>query len=208
MRQTILDLIKNKPKHYSVIIQRNNELKEWVLRNSKLESEKFDALMGNLTHKFYFKTSTDEELETSCLLSLFNTFEYISSQDSFKTLQISTPLYIDLKQKIAIESKYQKKHFIVKDYAYEFYKKPFIVEFVPRLFKDKKLILVHTKTFKEQIIDSISLQSIVRIDSKVNSLFDEIAKDIDEDIQKYREYELENEWDDDEDDELDIASSF
>jgi len=41
MREIIKQLIKDKPKHYSAIIQRNSEYKQWVLDNTKSKSERF-----------------------------------------------------------------------------------------------------------------------------------------------------------------------
>ena len=180
-----------------------------ALLKDKLKSEKFDALMGNLTNKFYFKSSTDEELETSCMLNMFESFEYISSEDSYTSLHTSKPLYIDLKQKINIEYKYQKKYDILKEYAYEFYEKKSIVEFVPRLYKDKKLILIDIKTMKEQVINSLNLKSIAHIGYKVEKLFKEVTQEVDEDLERYNEYEVENEcYVENEDDDLDMVSGF
>ena len=165
-----------------------------ALLKDKLGLDKFTALMGNLTHKYYFQTSTDEELQTEFILEEFKTFEYIASQNSFLKQQISQPLYLSLQEKIDTEYLFQTKHNILYNYAYEFHKKPYIVEYISSLYKEKKLLLRDIKTYKERIIDSMDLEFIRRIDLQVNYLFDIIEQEIDDAIQMEREYDMEDDY--------------
>ncbi len=54
MKKQILDLIKNKPRHYSKMIQKNPELNEWVIKNSTITSTNFAEMVYNA---IYSKTN-------------------------------------------------------------------------------------------------------------------------------------------------------
>ncbi|QSZ42198.1 hypothetical protein GJV85_08760 [Sulfurimonas aquatica] len=176
-----------------------------ALLKNKLESEKFEALMGNLVHKYYFQSSVDEELNSTYLLDELESFEHLSSTNKYESISSSTPLFIELKEKIKAELKYQKKHEIVKKFAYEYDKKPCVLEYVPRLYRDKKLILINTNTLKEQVVNSSSLRSIVSTGWKVEKLIEESIQEINQAEQDYKDFINTDEYDEDE---LDIAVSF
>lgn len=48
---TILELIKNKPKHYSKIVKSNPELRNWVLENSLVQSDQYAELIYSAIHQ-------------------------------------------------------------------------------------------------------------------------------------------------------------
>ena len=45
MRDTILDLVKNKPKHYAVLVKRNPALSNWVNANALIQSESWASMI-------------------------------------------------------------------------------------------------------------------------------------------------------------------
>jgi len=59
MKQQILDLIQSKPKHYSRMIQNNNDLKEWVLSNTVVKSSNFAELIYSALTKESNKCSNN-----------------------------------------------------------------------------------------------------------------------------------------------------
>ncbi len=161
-----------------------------ALFKDKLSSEKFDALMGNLTQKYYFNNSTDEEIESENLLNLLDIFEFISSGDDFSKVNISEPLYISVNEKMNIEYKYQKKSKVLLEYAYAYHRKKIILEYIPRLYKDKKLLAINIKTMKEEIIDSYNLKDMTLTDREVISLFQEAVDELNNDANYKYEYEM------------------
>lgn len=171
-----------------------------ALLKHRLSEEKFDALMGNLTRKFYFKNSFAEDIDTLHHLNLLETFEYVSGEDNFETRQTSEPVYIQTGEKLRVESAYQKERKVLLKYAYSHHKKPFVLEYVSRLYKDKKLLAINTKTMKETVIDSDSYTSIKYVDYQVEAIFRQAADELGQE----RDYDRERDVDDDFD--LEIAS--
>jgi len=51
MKNKILELINTKPKHYSRMIQNNNEMKEWVIKNSLITSNNFVDHIYSAVHQ-------------------------------------------------------------------------------------------------------------------------------------------------------------
>ena len=51
MKNKILELIKIKPKHYSILIKKNAELNQWVLDNSLIVSEKYPEMIYSALYK-------------------------------------------------------------------------------------------------------------------------------------------------------------
>lgn len=51
MKNKILDIIQEKPKHYSVIIKRNKELNEWVMTHSLIQSENYIEMIYSAIHQ-------------------------------------------------------------------------------------------------------------------------------------------------------------
>jgi hypothetical protein len=142
-----------------------------ALLKEKLKDEKFDALMGNLTEKFYFKSSIDEELETQNDLKLLETFEYLSLNDDFIEVCDAKPIFMDQTQKMLVEFKYQKSLNVLVDYLYKYRMKKIILEYDSRLYKENQIIAIDIKTKKEHILDSLSKDNIEYLDNKVTELF-------------------------------------
>jgi len=166
-----------------------------ALLKERLSSEKYDALIGNLTQKYYFKNSVKEELDEENMLGSLVTFEYMSYDGEFSEVIQSEPIYISKKEKLLIEYKYQKKHKILTDYTYLNRKKSLVLEYVPRMYKDKKLMAINIKTMKEEIVEAQSLEDIVHLQESLDLLFDEIVDDIRREREMYEEYDNELEFD-------------
>ncbi|MBA3025266.1 MAG: hypothetical protein FP820_02525 [Sulfurimonas sp.] len=173
-----------------------------ALLKSRLGEEKFDALMGNLTAKFYFKNSKEEESPSACLLNSFATFEYITHEDNYENSQSSEPVYISMSQKLAVEKIYQKRLNVLSDFAYTNRRKSIVLEYVPRLYKEKKLLAIHTQTLKETTIESQNRESVKRLERKIDLLFDTVLAELYED----QDHDLEDDYELDNDFEIDIAS--
>jgi len=159
-----------------------------ALLKEKLKDEKFDALMGNLTRKFYYKSSNDEELETELSLKELDTFEYISSIDDYFKTHISSPLFLDDDKKRKIEFKYQKKLNVLNDYLYKHKDKAVILEYDSRLYKDNKIIAIDIKTKREYIMTSLDEQNIEHLHSKVTQLFENAKKESLEDENYFEDF--------------------
>lgn len=50
MREKILNLIKEKPKHYSLLIKRNHEMSTWVNENTVIQSEHYPEMIYSALH--------------------------------------------------------------------------------------------------------------------------------------------------------------
>jgi len=157
-----------------------------ALLKEKLKDEKFDALMGNLTEKFYYKSSIDEELETQNDLKLLETFEYLSLNDDFMEVQDSTPIFITDVQKMSVEFKYQKIHKVLENFLYKYKAKKVILDYDSRLYKDNKIIAIDIKTKKEHILESLNKENIEYLSDEVNKLF----RLVNEEMNEHEELEL------------------
>ena len=163
-----------------------------ALLKEKLKDEKFDALMGNLTQKFYYKSSVDEELETENDLKLLETFEYVSLNDDFMEVHNSSPIFIDESEKMLIEYRYQSSLNVLINFLYKYKTKMVILDYDSRLYKDNKIIAIDIKTKKEHILDSLNKENIEYLNSEVSELFKIAKKALSQKDDSYDE--LEDYW--------------
>ncbi len=161
-----------------------------ALLKDKLESEKFNALMGNLTQKYYFKNSTDEELDSEHSLNLLESFEYLNSENSYSKVEKTEPFFVNLQKKMLIEFKYQKNLNILQNYAYKYRKSPIILEYIPRYYKEKKLLAIGVRSLKEQIIDSSDFKTMQHIDNEVIKLFKDALNELNNNSSNDYNYEM------------------
>ena len=75
--------------------------------------------MGNLTQKFYFLNSNDEELDTLHDICLLENFQYLSSGQNYKNIESVKPIFIKDNMKLKVEYYYQKKLQVLQKYLYE-----------------------------------------------------------------------------------------
>lgn len=158
-----------------------------ALLKEKLKDEKFDALMGNLTQKFYYQSSNDEELETELSLKELETFEYIASEDDFMYEHNSKPLFLDRAKLMAVEFKYQKAKKVLEKFLYKYRTAKVIVDYDSRLYKDNKIIAIDMVNQKEHILDSLTKENINFLKTEVDELLEKIGKYRAE-VERYEEY--------------------
>ena len=95
---------------------------------------------------------------------------------------------------MSIEYKYQKKLKVLLEYAYSHHNKQIILEYIPRLYKDKKILMIGIKRMNEKIIDSYNLKDMTQTDENVFSLFHEaFGECLDDMIDKCIHEKLEDE---------------
>jgi len=158
-----------------------------ALLKEKLKDEKFDALMGNLTHKFYFESSNDEELETELSLKELETFSYICSKDDYLDVQCSKPLFLDRDKLMLVEFKYQKSKKVLENFLYKYRTTKVILDYDSRLYKDNKIIVIDIVSKKEHILDSLTKENIEYLKSELDELLSKLGKHNLE-LQRYEEY--------------------
>lgn len=141
------------------------------LLKEKLKEEKFNALMGNLTRKYYYKSSHDEALETQLSLSELETFEFISSCDDYMYRCSSKPIFLDRDKLLRVEFKYQKSKKVLERFLYKYRNAKIIIDFDARLYKDNKVIAIDLDTKKEYVLDSLTKENIEHLEKKVEALF-------------------------------------
>lgn len=142
-----------------------------ALLKERLKEEKFNALMGNLTQKFYFSSSNDEELETQLSLKELETFEYMASDDSFLSVHKSKPFFLDRDELKLIEFKYQNSKNVLQNFLYKYRNAKIILDYDSRLYKDNKLIAIDLKSNKERTVDSLTKENIEYLEEEVKTLF-------------------------------------
>ena len=152
-----------------------------ALLKDKLEEEKFDALMGNLTRKFYYKSSANEEIETENELSYLESFEYVSSEDNYSEVHTAKPYFLDNSVKMKIEFMYQKSLNVLENFLYKYKGTRVILEYDARLYRDNKLIVLDIKTQKEYILESLSKSNIEHFEAKIGSLFASVKRSFKDD---------------------------
>jgi len=165
-----------------------------ALLKEKLKDEKFDALMGNLTEKFYFKSSINEEIESEIDLNLLESFEYLSLSDDFTEIHHATPIFMDESKKMLTEYKYQSNLNVLVDYLYKYRSKMIILDYDSRLYKDNKIIAVDLKTKKEHTLDSLNQENIKYLDDEVNKLFNYAKENLSAQENNKVDNDLEEYW--------------
>ena len=130
-----------------------------ALLKEKLKKEKFDALMGNLTQKFYYRSSCDEELETELNLNELQLFEYICSSDEYLEVHSAKPMFLNAQKLLQIEWRFQKFHKVLQNYLFELKGDKVVVVFDARLYKRKQLLVRDLKTKREKVYDSYDQES-------------------------------------------------
>ncbi len=143
---------------------------------NKLKQEYYDALMGNLTRQYFFQNREDEEVSSSEPLNTLDSFEYFSTQDSCENVHVSRPLFINQKEKLAIELLFQQRHSVVRDYAYSHWRKKVILEYVPRLYKKGKVLLVSLKTESHKEVQVESAGSRKEHSQEVKKFLKEVRR--------------------------------
>jgi hypothetical protein len=147
-----------------------------ALLKDKLKEEKFDALMGNLTRKYYFKTSHNEDLDTQIELHTLQSFEYLSSQNLYDEVFKSKAVFIKDEVKLKVEYKYQKSMDILSEFLYRHKDKAVVLEYDARLYKENKIIAIDMKTRKESIHESLNKEDMLDLHSKVYDLFENVKE--------------------------------
>ena len=158
-----------------------------ALLKEKLQEEKFDALMGNLTQKFYFKSSNDEGLETELSLNELETFEFICSDDNYMHQHKAKPRFLDKEKLILVEFKYQKAHRVLENFVYKYRNAKLILDYDSRLYKENKVIAIDIKSKKEFVVDSLTKENIEYLKDELDTLLSSIQS-YNAEVQKYEEY--------------------
>lgn len=158
-----------------------------ALLKEKLKEEKFDALMGNLTQKYYYQSSNDEELESELSLKELTTFEYLCGDDDYLYQHDSKPIFLDKDKLMLVEFKYQKSKNVLINFLYKYKNAKIIVEYDSRLYKDNKVIVIDLETKKEHIIDSLTKENIDYLKEELDSLLGKIGA-YKEEVLRYEEY--------------------
>jgi len=147
-----------------------------ALLKEKLKDEKFDALMGNLTQKFYYKSSVDEELASEISLNELETFEYVCSDDLYFEVHTAKPDFLDKEKLLLVEYKYQRAKKVLENFLYKYRTAKVIIDYDSRLYKDNKVIVIDLKTNKEHILDSITRENIVYLDGELDRVLRKIGR--------------------------------
>lgn len=164
-----------------------------ALLKDKLEEDKFEALMGNLTKKYYYRSSVDEELESVESISSLDIFEYLSSEDSYESISKSEPMFVSSKEKLYVEYMYQKKLKVLENYLYTRKRQALVLEYDAKHFYDGKLIAIHKTTMREELVDFISKEESTRLNKEVQKLVQGIELRIKE-MEDDEEIDLEEEF--------------
>ena len=158
-----------------------------ALLKEKLKEEKFDALMGNLTQKFYFKSSYDEGLETKLILRELETFSYICSDDDFMNEYKAKPLFLDRDKLILVEFKYQKSQYVLENFLYKYRNAKLILDYDARLYKDNNVIAIDIVSKKEYVLDSLTKENIEYLQDELDGLLESINT-YNSQVQRYEDF--------------------
>ena len=158
-----------------------------ALLKEKLKDEKFDALMGNLTQKFYYESSNDEELETELSLKELDTFSYICSDDDYMEVHKSKPLFLDRDKLMLVEFKYQKSKKVLENFLYKYRTMKIVLDYDSRLYKDNKVVAIDIVTKKEHILDSLTKENIDYLKDELDELLGSINVNRLE-VERYEEF--------------------
>jgi len=158
-----------------------------ALLKEKLKEEKFDALMGNLTQKFYFKSSNDEGLETELTLRELETFSYICSDDDYMNAYRAKPLFMDRDKLMLVEYKYQKSKQVLENFLYKYRNAKLILDYDSRLYKDNKVVAIDIVSKKEYVLDSFTKENIEYLQDKLDGLLKSINA-YNSEMQRYEDF--------------------
>jgi len=121
---------------------------------SKIGEENYKGLLSNLSNHYYFRNNADNRL------NMLKTFEYYTNHENYQKLHISNPVFINVHKIHLAEFKYQRKHNVLARFANSHKGKKMIIEYIPRLFLQKKFIAYDLNSEKESIIpyEDVSLR--------------------------------------------------
>ncbi len=100
-----------------------------------------------------------------------DSFEFVSSKDSYLSVHASTPLYITNAQRLKVEYNYQKSLNVLYKYLYSHQNDFVVLEYLPRLHKEDKVVAINIKTMKEQILEYADINSANYLDKKLEELY-------------------------------------
>lgn len=142
-----------------------------ALLKERLKEEKFNALMGNLTQKFYYRSSTDESLESELSLKELNAFEYLCSKDDYFEIHTAKGMFLDKDKLLLIEFRYQRYKKVLENFLYKHMKEQLVLAYDTRLYKRNKVIVIDIKTKRERVLDSLTKENIEFLELEVLKLF-------------------------------------
>jgi ribosomal protein S7 len=143
-----------------------------ALLKDKLKSEKFEALMGNLTQKYYFANSNDENIESENALRELETFSYLKAEDNYLKVHKSEALYISDKEKLVVEYKYQKNREVLLNFAYHSKSEPLVLEYDARLFKERKIIATNIINSEQTLLKVANVSDMIKVEEEYERLFE------------------------------------
>lgn len=149
-----------------------------ALLKEKLKEEKYEALIGNLTRKYYFKNGDKEQLNSENELTLLDNFEYLSSNDDYLKQHSASALFITDQQRLNVEYRYQKRLKVLDEYLFECRREPLILEYISRLYSDNKIVAINIKTKKERVMESLNQSKMEYLETQVDRLFDAAHKEL------------------------------
>ena len=142
----------------------------------KLKEEKFNALMGNLTLKFYYKSSHDEAITTEYTLEELAPFSYITSDNSYTKLLNSKPLFFTRDALLAVEFRYQKINKVLENFLYKYKNAKIIANYDARLYKENKLLIIDLTSQKEYIVESLTKENMDYLKEELDKLLEKITQ--------------------------------
>lgn len=119
----------------------------------KIGKVKFKGLMANLSSQYYFHSNNIEEnIASEQRLERLSTFEYVTSLNGYVHIQTSQPLFVNERARLLSEYTYQHRHDLIARYAKAHKGKKMVLEYIPKLFTQGKLLVYDLNTEKEFLI--------------------------------------------------------
>ena len=146
------------------------------LLKNKLENDKFNSMMGNLSTKFYYKNFNEESHPNPEYLMELEKFEYVCSTDGFRRKNMGKPYRLCEKTKLKVEYMYQQSRNVLPQFAAAFRDKAVVLEYVPKLFEKNRIIAVSLRSGKEYIVPVKSEKERERLQMEVKRLFETASR--------------------------------
>jgi len=113
-------------------------------------------------------------LELGIPFDRLETFSCYTNRDDMNEVLTTQPIFISQKEKNTIEYIYQKERDILQEFAISHFNRHVILEHIPRLYRQDKLILIDLDSGEEEIVKVENLHDHQSHHHAVNKFLQEV----------------------------------
>lgn len=140
----------------------------------KISEQKYNALIGNLTHKYYFKNTKEQLIERAQELNTLESFEFVTSEDDYSRTQSALPIFITHAQKLKTEYIYQNTLGVLEHYLPTHKNERLVVQYFEKLYREGKVVTINIKNMEEKVVKYYNEKEEEDVANKIKELLEQI----------------------------------